>query len=149
VKFYLFFKLPVLAKTASCPFPKKPYNLYPCPFQILAETLEALLLCLKYSVAILDFPYVNLTANGPDMPDHHSAKKVLILTMKLWKMVEKKNTTSAILGRTLGVGVNLLLEDPKMHFMSIFTSRLKGDIPQLVQAISPQGLLQRVRYAYP
>jgi hypothetical protein len=46
-------------------------------------------------------------------PDHHSAKKVLILTMKLWKMkkscdfyheimnlVEKNVGTPAILGRT-------------------------------------------------
>jgi hypothetical protein len=48
------------------------------------------------------------------MPDHHSAKKGLILTMKLWKMeqrsyfdheiinlVEKNVGTPAILGRAL------------------------------------------------
>jgi hypothetical protein len=47
-------------------------------------------------------------------PDHHSAKKVLILTMKLWKMkkssdfdheimslIEKNVGTPAILGRAL------------------------------------------------
>jgi hypothetical protein len=48
-------------------------------------------------------------------PDHHSAKKVLILTMKFWKMkksdfdhekmylVEKNVGTPAILGSTLGL----------------------------------------------
>jgi hypothetical protein len=51
---------------------------------------------------------------GTGRPDHHSAKKVLILTMKLWKikkssdfdheimnLVEKNVGTPAILGKTL------------------------------------------------
>jgi hypothetical protein len=57
-------------------------------------------------------------------PDHHSAKNVLVLTMKLWKMkkssdfdheimnfVEKNVGTPAILGRTLRAVLNLVSVD--------------------------------------
>jgi hypothetical protein len=65
----------------------------------------AVLLCIHYSVSVLPLPVGT---------DHHSAKKILILTMKLWIMkkssdfdhekmnlVEKNLGTPAILGRTL------------------------------------------------